>query len=105
MNRWSYSEDGELEGGADVDWEAVLEESFEGHDPIGRQFPGANLTGLLRAMSATQNFQGFQGPCFWEFMLLKKNKKHRKYSKEIYLASINHFLPNFCLVQMINDFP
>lgn len=76
MNRWSYSEDGELEGGADVDWEAVLEQSFEGHDPIGRQFPGANLMGLLRATSATQNFQGFQGPCFGEFMLLKKNKKH-----------------------------
>ena len=40
-----------------------------------------------------------------QLFVLKKNKKHRKYSKEIYLVSINYFLPNFCLVQMINDFP
>ena len=55
-----------------MDWEAVLEASFEGHDPMGRQFPGVNLMGLLRAMSATQNFQGFQGPCFGSSCSLKK---------------------------------
>ena len=72
VNKWSHSEDGELEGGADVDWEAVLEASFGGHDPMGRQFPGANLMGLLRAMSTTPNFQGFQGPCFGSSCSLKK---------------------------------
>ena len=97
--------------GTDVGWEEVLEESFEGYDPVGRQLPVANLMGLLRVVPATQSFQGFQGPCFGSlcslkrirnashplgWLLSKKKKKKKKERKEKYVGKDVEKLQPLC---------